>query len=157
MSHDAVGTNVGRNCKNTNKFLMERDYIKKQVDQLARMLSKIVSDLMGQKAETTIGGIEAMSQVLKSQLDIDFQALMSISDNDFITILEKELSTESINNIAKIILIVADNAKKRDEETTILYRKCLLILEYLEKKEATYSFDRNSTIQRIKNQDIKLI
>ncbi len=132
---------------------MERDYIKKQVDELARMLSKIISDLMGQKTETSIGGIEAMSQVLKSQLDIDFQSLMSISDNDFITILEKELSTESINNIAKIILIVADNTKKRNEETTILYNKCLCILEYLEKKEATYSFDRNLIIQKIKNQD----
>jgi hypothetical protein len=144
-------------AKNTNNFLMERDYIKKQVDELARMLSKIISDLMGQKAETPIGGIEAMSQVLKSQLDIDFQALMSISDNDFITILEKKLSTESINNIAKIMLIVADNTKKTNEETTILYSKCLLILEYLEKKEATYSFDRNLTIQKIKKQAVTII
>lgn len=132
---------------------MERqDYLKKQIDQLGRLLGKLLSDLLRLKGQGQINeGIAITTQTLKSELDLDLQILLEMPNEDFIHTLksQKEFDNENLDKLATLLLALADNGQ--DEKTNLLYEKCLAIYEYLEKSDNTYSFDRQLKIKRIEN------
>lgn len=54
----------------------QRDYLQKQIDQLGRVLGKLLADLIGLKNQGEISeGIEIISQKLKDELDLDLESL----------------------------------------------------------------------------------
>ena len=130
----------------------QQDHLKKQIDQLGRVLGKILSDLLGLKNQGQINdGIEITNKALKGELDLDMQALIDIQTDDFINTLkiEKNFNNENLDKLADILLLIADN--KQDKDKKMLYEKCLTIYEYLEKTENVYSLDKQWKIERIKN------
>lgn len=130
----------------------QQDHLKKQIDQLGRVLGKILSDLLGLKNQGQINdGIEITNQALKGELDLDMQALIDIQTDNFINTLkiEKNFNNENLDKLADVLLLIADN--KQDKDKKMLYEKCLTIYEYLEKTENVYSLDRQWKIERIKN------
>lgn len=132
----------------------QRDYLQKQIDQLGQVLGKILSDLLGLKNQGQINeGIELTNQALKKQLDLDIEELISISTDNLINILktEKNISTENMDKLAELLLLIADHNQDKNEKREMIYEKCLTIYEYLEKTETTFSFDRHLKIERIKN------
>lgn len=129
----------------------QQDYLKRQIDQLGRVLGKIFSDLLGLKSQGQIDdGIEITNQALKDELDLDIQKLLDIQTDDFIDTLkiEKSLTNDNLDKLAEILLLIADN---RQTDNKKLYEKCLTIYAYLEKDENIYSLDRQWKIERIKN------
>jgi len=130
----------------------QRDYLKKQIDQLGQVLAKIFSDLLGLKNSGQINaGLEITSQALKNELDIDIQALLDIPTDNFIDTLtsQKNLTNDNLDKLAEILLLIADN---RQDDNKKLYEKCLTIYEYLEKVENIYTLDRQWKMKRIKNE-----
>jgi hypothetical protein len=130
----------------------ERDYLKKQIDQLGRVLGNILSDLMGLKNQGNISqGIEITNQAVKSELDFDLEALLDIPTDIFIETLtkHKNVSNENLEKLAEIFFLIADNTAVINKN---IYEKCLVIFEYLEKAENVYSLDRQCKIERIKNE-----
>lgn len=130
----------------------QRDYLKKQIDQLGQVLAKIFSDLLGLKNSGQINaGLEITSQALKNELDIDIQALLDIPTDNFIDILtsQKNLTNDNLDKLAEILLLIADN---RQDDNKKLYEKCLTIYEYLEKAENIYTLDRQWKMKRIENE-----
>ncbi|MDR1345257.1 MAG: hypothetical protein LBK03_00945 [Bacteroidales bacterium] len=123
---------------------MEReDYLKKQIDQIGRILGKILVDFLGLQSKGQAGiGIELANQALKSELDFDIQELTDIPTADFMhtLIAEKKFTDDSLEKLAEILLFIADN--KKDKEQKALYEKCLTIFEHLEKVGNTCSLDR---------------
>lgn len=88
----------------------QRDYLQKQIDQLGQVLGKILSDLLGLKTQGQINeGIELTNQALKKQLDLDIEELISISTDNLINILktEKNISTENMDKLAELLLLIA--------------------------------------------------
>jgi hypothetical protein len=129
----------------------QRDYLKKQIDQLGQVLGKIFSDLLGLKSYGQInGGLEITNQTLKNELDLDIQNLLDISTDDFVNTLrtQKNFTNDNLDKLAEILLLIADNKQSNNKK---LYKKCLTIYEYLEKLENIYSLDRQWKIERIKN------
>jgi len=127
------------------------DYIKRQIDQLGRILGKILSDLLDLKNQGQVNdGIEVSIQALKDELDLDLQELIAIQTNYFIDVLksEKGFTNGNLNKLADILLFIADNRQGNDKK--LLLNKCLTIYEYLEKADKVYSFDRRGKIERIK-------
>jgi hypothetical protein len=52
----------------------QRDYLKKQIDQLGQVLAKLFSDLLGLTNSGQINaGLEITDQTLKNELDFDVQ------------------------------------------------------------------------------------
>jgi hypothetical protein len=51
---------------------------------------------------------------------------------------------------AEIFLLIADNTE--DKKRELLYEKCLVVFEYLDKTERTYSLDRQKKIEQIKKE-----
>lgn len=133
-------------------IMEQRDYLKKQIDQLGQVLAKIFSDLLGLKNSGQINaGLEITSQALKNELDIDIQALLDIPTDNFIDTLtsQKNLTNDNLDKLAEILLLIADN---RQDDNKKLYEKCLTIYEYLEKVENIYTLDRQWKMKRIKNE-----
>ncbi|MBM3456495.1 MAG: hypothetical protein FJX80_15400 [Bacteroidetes bacterium] len=130
----------------------QRDYLKRQIDQLGQVLGKILLDLLGLKNSGQLNaGIEITNQTLKGELDFEIQDLLEISKDKLIhtLITQKNFTNENLDKLAEILLLVADN---QQENTKKLYERCLTIYKYLEKAENIYSLDRQWKIERIKNE-----
>jgi hypothetical protein len=129
----------------------QEDYLKKQIDQLARILGKILTDMLGLKNQGQVGaGIEMSIQALKDELDIDIQELIELETSHFIPSLqsEKGFTDVALEQLASLLLAFADNQQYGDSKK--VYRKCLAIYEYLEKVDKTYSVERHLKMDRIK-------
>lgn len=127
------------------------DYLKRQIDQVGRVLGKIFSDLMGLKNKGQLNeGIETCYQVLKSELDLDIQKLLEIPESDFMNTLKSkhELSMENLEKLAELFFLLADQHQKA---YNLLYSRCLTIYEHIEKEGGIYSLDRHKKIQQLKN------
>lgn len=130
----------------------QEDYLKRQIDQLARVLGKALTNLLGLKNKGQASfGIEISNQILKEELDFDIQELIDINTEDFIQTLrtEKHFTNENLDRLAEIFFVLADGQAEKDNRG--LYEKCLTIYEYLENADKTYSFDRQMKINHIKN------
>lgn len=130
----------------------QEDYLKRQIDQLSRILGKILSGMIGLKNQGQISeSIEMTNKTLKKELELDVQELIDIKTDNFITTLksEKDFTDESLDKLAEILWVIADS--RQDDDRKKVYLKCLTIYEYLEKVEKTYSIDRQMKIAQIKN------
>lgn len=129
----------------------QKDYLKRQIDQLGQMLVKLFPDLLGLKNLGQISvGIELTNKTLKTGLDYDIQELMDLPTSEFVDSLlaKKNLNNHSLNRLVRILLIIADNHQGDNKK---LYEKCLAIYEYLETAENVYSIARQAEKKRIKS------
>lgn len=129
----------------------QEDYLKKQIDQLGRVLGKIMSDLLGLKNQGKVNdGVETTNQALKGELDFDLTDLIDTPPDQLIDKLtaQEKFSHENLEKLAEILLFMADN---QTENRKRMYEMSLAILEYLEESEGLYSLDRKWKIERIKS------
>ena len=86
---------------------------------------------------------------MKSELDIDITRLIQIPNEEFVDTLKstKGFSNENLEKFAEILFKVAENSHEVDKN---FYEKSLVLLEYIEKEENTYSLDRVWKIEKIK-------
>ena len=137
--------------------MQQEDYIKRQIDQLGRVLGKILADLMGLKARRQASlEIESVSQALKTELGLTIDDLTLIPTDSFLTTLldTKKFSDNNFEQLAEIMFLIAEelNIKNTDVgKMKQLYERALIIFEILDKTSSTYSFDRHSKIEKIKN------
>jgi hypothetical protein len=132
--------------------MQQEDYLERQINYIGRVLEKILFLLLGFKNKGE--GIEITNQILKDELDFDIQELLDIQTDSFINTLvsEKGFDNAGFEKLAEIFLLIADSTEHKKRK--ILYEKCLVVLEYLEKTETTYSLDRQEKIEQIKNMKI---
>lgn len=134
----------------------QRDYLQKQIDQLGRVLGKLLADLIGLKNQGEVSeGIEITSQKLKDELDLDLEDLINMPADELLPSLQlkNSFSKEGLEKLADILLIIADDTYNRQdnkERSKSFYFKSLNIYEHLEKTETTYSFERHYKIEKIK-------
>jgi hypothetical protein len=137
--------------------LEQEDFIKRQIDQLGRVLGTILADLIGLKAQGQISeGIEAADKELKKKLDLNVDNLTSISTEKFIKTLQegKKLSNDNFDKLVDILFLLTEELDERNtdnEKKNKLYERSLTIYEHLEDTSSTYSFDRHFKIEKIIN------
>jgi len=137
--------------------MQQEDWLIRQINQLGRVLGKILSDLLGLKTQGKVGeGIEAAEQALKNELDLNIDDLTTIPTERFIKTLQegKKLSEDDFDKLADIFFLIAEELSQRgtdDKKKKKLYEKALTIHEYLDKTGSTYSIDRHNKIEKIKN------
>jgi hypothetical protein len=67
-----------------NIQLQQEDWLIRQINQLGRVLGKILADLLGLKTRGQLGeGIEAAEQTLKNELDLNIDVLIIIPTQEF--------------------------------------------------------------------------
>lgn len=130
----------------------QQDYLKRQIDQLSRILGKVLTDLIGLKNKgQLIDGIEMTNQTLKSELNLDIKELIDIRTAVFINVLvsEKGFVNDSLDKFAEILWLIADQSTDVDKRE--MYNKCLLIYQFLEKTDKTYSLARQLKIKELQS------
>lgn len=133
----------------------ERDYFKRQIDLLGKVLGKLLVELICKKSSGEItDGIEITNQVLKSELDIEIIDLINISNHEIIDFLKanKQLNDENLEQIVEILILnIETNSENRIKEIDRLnlLQKCLTIYNYIQANDKTFSFERNMKIQKI--------
>ena len=129
----------------------QRDYLKKQIDELAQVLGKLLSELLQLKKEgKTKESLELTNQTLKTSLTQDLDELLAIPDESFISQLKaKKIKNEAMEKLADVLLVIADT-EGPSERGKQVYKKCFLLFEKLESVDAIYSMDRHRKLERIK-------
>lgn len=128
----------------------QQDYLKKQIDQLGRILGKVFSDLLGLKNSGEINEIvESMDETLKNELDFDVQYLLDVPTDHFINLLtvERNVRADNLEKLAEIFLLIAEH---RQTDSKKLHEKSLLLYTYLEKLEDIYNLNRKWRIDKLK-------
>lgn len=133
----------------------QRDYIMKEIEALGKMLGTMVKFLLGLKHGTsTAQGIEIVSQTLQSEVDLDLDMLLSIDPDNLIDYLltnNKGFNEENLNKLAEILFTIAEYMPVEDPKRFLYYKRSLVIYEYLDKVQKTFSLDRHLRLEQIKN------
>lgn len=131
----------------------QRDYLKKQTDELGQVLFAIITNLLQLKnAGTFHEGLQSTNQQLKEVLDYDVDELLAIPDDVFISTLKaKKIKNDGLDKLGELLLLLADNENSFEKKNE-LYKKSLLLFDKLESVETIYSMDRHRKIERIKKE-----
>jgi hypothetical protein len=134
----------------------QEDYIKRQIDQLGRVLGKMLAGLTGLKTGGLAGdGIETAGRALKDELDLDIDDLVSIPADELVKILQtrRNMNSDNFEKLADILLLLAgefENKMTSNPEKLKLYKSSLAILRHVDETSSTYSLDRHEKIMKIK-------
>ena len=119
--------------------MVRRDYLQKQIDLLGRVLGKVLSDLLGLKNVGEImEGIDSSYVALKSELNIDLEELLELTNEEFIQKLQTEnkFNSDNLEKLSEIMLVMADkifSEEKTKDKSLKLYIKCIALFQYVEK------------------------
>lgn len=134
----------------------QEDYIKRQIDQLGKVLGKILAGLMRLKARGQASqGIESVSQDLKTELGLNLKDLTLIPTESFLTTLldTRKFSDNNFEQLAEIMFLIAEELNAKNNDLSVMklfYERALVIFEILDQTNTTYSIDRHTKIEKIK-------
>jgi len=136
----------------------QRDYLKRQIDQLGKVLGEIITELLGLKSgNASIQGIEDVSQILKDEIDLDLELLLSIEVDELIDFLitDKGFNDENLDKLADVFFMISNDLASDSSLRSSFLKRCLIIYEYLEMTQQTYSLERCFKLANIKKSLIK--
>jgi len=132
----------------------QRDLIKDQIEQLGKVLGKILSGFLGLKSsgETSVG-IEISNEQLKNELDIDLSQLLELDKYDLKKYLtSRKLSAEHIEILSKYLEEIGLRKLTENKiEADKYLSKTLILLELVDEISKEMSFERINRKSRIEN------
>lgn len=131
--------------------MKQDDYFLKQIDILGRILGKILADLLNLKSQGEVVEImEITSQSLKSELDLDLNELLNISNSDLIKFLQedKKFNNGHLEKIAEILFELGSVINSNFKINVL--EKSLTLFDYLNHTSLTYSLDRITKMEKIR-------
>jgi len=134
--------------------LEKEDYLLKQINQLGQVLGKLFAKLIGLKTNDQVfETFDFTNKLLKEELDFDIEYLVTITNEEFELLILNNLkfNNSNLESFADMLVLVADIFYFRTEKHKNIYEKALKIYEYLNKKDLTYSFERQNKIINIKS------
>lgn len=130
--------------------MIRKDFIMRQLEELAKILGLLLKLKTEQKTEEAINLIkEAYSGLLK--LDDSFVDENTTSDVFLKQIVEKGLEGDALLAFAE--LLYEDGIlryENQEENAFIRLHKALILFDYLNRTSLTFSFDRSVKVERIK-------
>lgn len=131
-----------------------RDYFQNQMDQMARVLGKLLADLLGLKSEGKIlEANELTLEVFSKDIGFDFEEIKNTPSEILLDFLieKKQFSDEHIQHVANILFELGMEKEKRDDKL-MLYNRAYVLYEYLNNVGTTFSFDFLLKMNRIKEE-----
>ena len=132
----------------------QRDLIKDQIEQLGKVLGKILSDFLGLKAQGKVAqGIEISNENLKSELDLDIEIILSLNGQELSEYLkDKKLTSEHIEKLIDFIAEIGEHTMLTDKNQAIrIFKKILEMYKIVNAISNAYSFERIHKEEKIKN------
>lgn len=129
----------------------QEDYLKRQLDQLGQVLSKMLTGLLGLKDKMALNdGIDQVNENLKSEFGFTFYEFAELGNEELVRILEteKHFTKAHFEKLADLFLFIAENTSDTRIQKQ-LYEKTFVLYKHLEKTESTYSPDRHAKVERV--------
>ena len=122
-----------------------RDLIKHQIEQLGRVLGKILADFLGMKSTGKVSqGIEIVNRQLDNVLGLNLDALLTLSEHELEAFfLNKNITAEQLETLSDLLKEIGESKIEHhpDEAKTFLLKSGEL-LDIADKITATASFIR---------------
>lgn len=139
--------------------MIQRDFIKRQLEELGRAIRKIIADLLKLKELGKLDeGIVIAQETLKSTFDMDIENILSLPLNNFVETLIKEKKYRSVhlNYLGDVLFAAAELFEQKGEKkkSNELNQRVLIIFNYVNQTEKTFSLERNNKIEKIKNKHL---
>ena len=131
---------------------IRQDYLKKQIDQLGKVMAKLFADLMGLKSDFRITEAEELvNTVFEKELGFNFDEIVKQKNENLIQFLsvEKKFSQETLEDIANIIFELGITLDDKNKQANY-FQKAILLFEHLNTERKTFSFDFMVKINKMK-------
>lgn len=130
----------------------QRDLLRDQIEQLGKVLAKVISDFLKLKSAGNFADAISYSKAnLKNELDLDVDLILTLDEfelkNHFA---ERKLNESQIESLALYLEELGDL-----EESEISFEKAIELLKIADEVSKTISFERMERIQ-ILNRKINL-
>ena len=124
------------------------------MDQMGRVLGKLLADLLGLKSEGKILEANDLTlEVFSKDIGFDFEEIKETLPElllDFL-IEKKQFSDAHIQHVANILFELGMEKEKYAEKKA-LYERAIVLYEYLNTTGTTFSFDLMLKMNRIKEE-----
>ena len=137
--------------------MFNQDYIMRQIQKLTQVLNRILVQVLKlKKSESASEIVNFTNEKLKETLDTNIEELSSIIDSKGLAYLktDKNFDNENLNILADIFYELAESCfedSNTHQQSLKMYSQSLLIYEFIETDEKTYSIDRNVKVTKIKD------
>ncbi len=124
---------------------MERDYIMRHVEQLGKVMARIVETFLRLKSNTQVfQGIEVANQQMKDELDIDIDYLLELDRAALKAyLLKRNITATNFETLSDYLRGVAEHKLSTDQKEAETYlTQAITLLELADEVSATYSFER---------------
>lgn len=135
--------------------MFKKDYIEKQLEQLALAIAKVISQITNTKLQgKPDSGITIADEFLRTEFDVGLAKLAAMDNEHLIEHLtkNKNLISGKLNFLADLLFETAELYEKSEKQNIAksLYQKTLIIYNYVNETEKTFSENRQEKIRTIK-------
>jgi len=136
--------------------LGQEDYLKRQFDQLGRVLGRILANLTALKADKDAVEIyEITNRALQKEMELDIDQLLAIPAGQFLEMFSNPegLNLKHLEKLGDIFYELADLIDQDDldgEQKRALYQRTAEIYQYLNETGSVYSLQRQFLISKIR-------
>ena len=133
--------------------MQRQDYIIKQIDQLGKVLSKLLADVLGLKHYLKITEADSIvNSVFEKELGFNFDAFLAIKDAECITFLIfNKFDLASMEELANLFFEIGTSSTEKEKQTNC-FSKAKIIYNYLNTERKTFSFDFMTKLNAMENQ-----
>lgn len=120
----------------------QRDLLKDQIEQLGRVLGKILADFLGLKTDASVAeSIKICNEQLHKEGNIDVPLLLSLNKEESRNfIIEHHLTPEHIELFVQYLKAIAEKQPQHAEKILI---KALQLLEITDEDSKAFSWNRS--------------
>lgn len=130
-----------------------QDYFKRQIDQMALVLAKLFSKILGLKESGNYSLMaDSVNDILCSELNLSPDDLNTLNPLSFIDKLSSNKSFDSANIelLSEIFYELASSLPDDHALKIMLFERSISMLEYIEFTEKTFSIERQKRIASLK-------
>ena len=129
-----------------------RDLLKDQIEQLGKVLGKILADFLGLKSTGDVAqGIEISNERFQSELDIDIEKLLTLNRSDLKEYLRTRKLMAGHFELLSGYLTEIGKTKTTKAEMDLYFKKAIELLDIADEISKTVSFERMNKKNEIKN------
>lgn len=134
----------------------QEDYLKRQFDQLGRVLGRILANLTALKADKDAAEIyEITNRALKKEMDLDIDQLLDIPADQFLELFNNPggLNLRHLEKLGDIFYALADLIDQDDldgKQKRALYQRTAEIYQHVNETGPVYSLQRQFLISKIR-------
>jgi len=132
----------------------QRDLLKDQIEQVGRVLGKILFDFVGIRTNGNVSqGIEISNERLQSELDIDIEKLKTLNKTELIEYVKnRKLTAVHLETLSEYLKEVGKATTEINKSEAKLYlEKAIELLDIVDEISRTISFDREDKKSEIEN------